>query len=170
MRDPDTGKPRLLNREEEHAFWAWAVIEVFRHTGVRVEELLELSHHSLIQYRLPSTGELVPLLQIAPSKTDTEGCLWSARSSPTCSARSSAASAVLTERSPSCRARDSHERVWLPPAPLLFQRRTKAENRSLGGSFVAQLLDEALAHTGLADPAGGAAELHPTRLPSHVHH
>jgi Phage integrase family len=51
-------------------------------------------------------------------------------------------------------AHDSHERVWLPPAPLLFQRRTKAENRSLGGSFVAQLLDEALAHTGLADPAG----------------
>jgi hypothetical protein len=73
--DPDTDKPRLLNRDEEHAFWAWAVIEVFRHTGVRVEELLELSHHSLIQYRLPSTGEVVPLLQIAPSKTDTERLL-----------------------------------------------------------------------------------------------
>lgn len=73
--NPDTGKPWLLNRDEEHAFWAWAVIEVFRHTGVRVEELLELSHHSLTQYRLPSTGELVPLLQIAPSKTDTERLL-----------------------------------------------------------------------------------------------
>lgn len=48
---------------------------MFRHTGVRVEELLELSHHSLTQYRLPSTGELVPLLQIAPSKTDTERLL-----------------------------------------------------------------------------------------------
>ena len=33
------------------------------------------SHHSLIQYRLPATGELVPLLQIAPSKTDTERLL-----------------------------------------------------------------------------------------------
>ena len=31
-----------------------------------------LSHHSLVQYRLPSTGEIVPLLQIAPSKTDAE--------------------------------------------------------------------------------------------------
>lgn len=31
-------------------------------TGVRVEELLELSHHSFVEYRLPSTGELVPLL------------------------------------------------------------------------------------------------------------
>ena len=40
--------------------------------GVRIEELLEISHHSLIQYRLPSTGEIVPLLQIIPSKTDEE--------------------------------------------------------------------------------------------------
>ncbi len=50
-------------------------MEVLRHTGIRIEELTELSHHSLIQYRLPSTGQLVPLLQIAPSKTDTERLL-----------------------------------------------------------------------------------------------
>ena len=55
---------------------------------------------------------------------------------------------------PLVRARDNHELVWLPPAPLLFQRRTKAENHSLGCGFVARLLDEALAHTGLTDPAG----------------
>ena len=73
--DPETGNQRLLNRDEEHAFWAWAIIEVLRHTGVRVEEMQELSHHSLVQYRLPSTGELVPLLQIAPSKTDAERLL-----------------------------------------------------------------------------------------------
>jgi integrase len=154
VRDPDTGKPLLLNRDEEHAFWAWAVIEVFRHTGVRVEELLELSHHSLIQYRLPSTGELVPLLQIAPSKTDAERLLVvspelaDVLSAVICRVRGSDGTVPLV------RARDSHELVWLPPSPLLFQRRTKAENRSLGGSFVAQLLDEALAHTGLTDPAG----------------
>ena len=41
-----------------------------RHRGIRIEELTELSHHSLVQYRLPGTGELIPLLQIAPSKTD----------------------------------------------------------------------------------------------------
>lgn len=73
--DPGVGKQRLLNREEDHAFWAWAIIETLRLTGVRVEELLELSHHSLVQYRLPATGELVPLLQIAPSKTDAERLL-----------------------------------------------------------------------------------------------
>lgn len=153
--NPDTGKPWLLNRDEEHAFWAWAVIEVFRHTGVRVEELLELSHHSLIQYRLPSTGELVPLLQIAPSKTDTERLLVvspelaDVLSAVVCRVRGPDGTIPLVS------ARDSHERVWLPPSPLLFQRRTRAEYRSLGGRFVADLLDEALAHTGLTDSAAG---------------
>lgn len=33
------------------------------------------STRSVGQYRLPGTGELVPLLQIAPSKTDTERLL-----------------------------------------------------------------------------------------------
>jgi hypothetical protein len=28
-----------------------------------------------VQYRLPATGEIVPLLQIAPSKTDAERLL-----------------------------------------------------------------------------------------------
>src|SRR6266540_3914839 len=73
--DPATGNRRDLGREEDHAFWAWAAVEVLRATGIRVEELTELSHHSLVQYRLPTTGELVPLLQIAPSKTDVERLL-----------------------------------------------------------------------------------------------
>jgi hypothetical protein len=73
--DPVTGKRRDVGMEEDLAFWAWAAVEVLRATGVRIEELLELSHHSLVQYRLPTTGELVPLLQIAPSKTDEERLL-----------------------------------------------------------------------------------------------
>ena len=130
------------------------MIEVFRHTGIRVEELLELSHHSLIQYRLPSTGELVPLLQIAPSKTDTERLLVvgpelaDVLSAVICRVRRPDGAIPLVS------ARDSHELVWSPPSPLLFQRRTRAEHRSLGAGFVSRLLDEALAHTGLTDPAG----------------
>ena len=73
--DPDTGKRRDLTGEEDRAFWTWAAVETLRHTGIRIEELTELSHHSLIQYTLPGTGEPVPLLQIAPSKTDTERLL-----------------------------------------------------------------------------------------------
>ena len=51
------------------------MVAVLRHTGVRIEELTELAHHSLIQYRLPDTGQLIPLLQITPSKTDAERLL-----------------------------------------------------------------------------------------------
>ena len=70
-----TGVRRDLTREEDNAFWAWAAVEVLRHTGIRVEELTELSHHSLVQYQLPDTSELIPLLHIAPSKTDEERLL-----------------------------------------------------------------------------------------------
>ena len=73
--DPLTGKRRDLTREEDNAFWAWTAVEVLRMTGIRIEELTELSHHSLVQYRLPVTGEVVPLLSVAPSKTDEERLL-----------------------------------------------------------------------------------------------
>ncbi len=73
--DLATGRRRDLTYEEDFAFWGWATVEVLRHTGIRVEELTELSHHSFIAYKLPSTGEIVPMLQIAPSKTDAERLL-----------------------------------------------------------------------------------------------
>jgi hypothetical protein len=33
-------------KRDDDAFWCWAVVETLRHTGVRVEELQELSHHA----------------------------------------------------------------------------------------------------------------------------
>jgi hypothetical protein len=51
------------------------VIETFRHTGIRAEELMEITHLALISYRLPDTGELVPMLQIVPSKVNEERLL-----------------------------------------------------------------------------------------------
>ena len=154
--DPAAGKPRLLNREEDHAFWAWALIEVLRLTGIRAEELLELTHHSLVQYRLPTTGELVPLLQIAPSKTDEERLLVvgpelaDVLSAIICRIRDGSRAVPLV------RARDYHEHIWLPPAPLLFQRRAGAEICRIGRELVSDLLDQALARTGLTDQADGA--------------
>ncbi|MCQ4206432.1 hypothetical protein [Streptomyces longispororuber] len=64
---PDTGSRRDLTREDDAAFWTWAAVEVLHATGIRIEELTELSHHSLVQCRLPSSGELIPLLHIGPS-------------------------------------------------------------------------------------------------------
>ena len=46
--DPDSGRRRDLTFDEHRGFWTWAMVEVLRHTGVRIEELTELSHHSLI--------------------------------------------------------------------------------------------------------------------------
>jgi hypothetical protein len=37
--------------------------------------MLELTHHSFIAYPLPATGEVVPMPQVAPSKTDAERLL-----------------------------------------------------------------------------------------------
>ncbi|KAB2350016.1 hypothetical protein [Actinomadura rudentiformis] len=72
--DPSTGERRYLTQEEHRGFWTWTAVEILRHTGIRIEELTELSHHSCVQYTL-TTRELIPLLHIAPSKTDTERLL-----------------------------------------------------------------------------------------------
>jgi hypothetical protein len=153
--DPTTGKRRDLGAEENVAFWAWAVVELLRATGVRIEELLELSHHSLVQYRLPTTGELVPLLQIAPSKTDTERLL--VVSPELADVLSTIIRRVrgATGAVPIIAAYDRAECAWLAPSPWLFQHRYGAENRRICGSTIRNMLNAALAHTGLIDPADG---------------
>jgi integrase len=152
--DPHTGKRRDLGLEDERAFWTWAVVEVLRATGIRIEELLELSHHSLVQYRLPTTGELVPLLQIVPSKTDTERLLLvgpelaDVLSAIICRVRNAAGAVPLV---PSY---DRGECVWQEPSPLLFQRRICGEDRAFTDETVRTMLDQALIDTGLTDAAG----------------
>ena len=152
--DTATGKRRNLSYEEEEAFWAFAVIEVLRLTGIRCEELLELTHHGITEYRLPTTGELVPLLQIAPSKTDTERLLLV---SPELA---NVLSAIISRLRgpggdvPLTVSYDVRERIWNPPMPLLFQRSIGSENRAFTPSAVRKLLINALAVTGLTDAAG----------------
>ena len=52
--------------KEDRAFWAWAVTEVLRLTGLRGEELAELTHLS-IRDHTTAEGQRVLLLQVAPS-------------------------------------------------------------------------------------------------------
>ena len=152
--DQATGKRRDLTLEEHRAFWAWAAVEVLRLTGIRIEELAELSHHSFVQYRLPATGELIPLLQIAPSKTDTERLLVIAPeladvlSAIICRIRGADGAVPLVV------AYDIHERVWKPPMPLLFQRQIGIEHRPIPIHGIRALLNAALAGTGLTDASG----------------
>ena len=154
--DPATGKRRDLKGEERRAFWARAAVEVLRLTGIRIEELTELSHHSLIQYRLPATGELVPLLQIAPSKTDTERML-------VISPELSEVLAVVIERVrgqgtgavPLVTAYDPLERVWNPPSPLLLQRRAGAEDRPFSRHYIKRRIEDTAMAAGLTASTGG---------------
>lgn len=151
--DPSTGRRRDLSTEENLAFWAWAAVEVLRATGVRIEELLELSHHSLVQYRLPTTGELVPLLQIAPSKTDTERLLVVSPELADVLSTIIRRVREATGAVPIIAAYDRTECTWLAPSPWLFQHRYGVESRRICGSTIRNMLNAALAHTGLIDPA-----------------
>ena len=152
--DPSGGPRRNLTREEHRAFWTWAAVEVLRHTGIRIEELTELTHSSLVQYRLPTTGELVPLLHIVPSKTDTERLLVinpelaDVLSAIVCRVRDD------TGAIPPVAAYDYHERVFNPPLPLLFQRRVGTENHPINAPAIRELLDAAVTATGLTDTHG----------------
>jgi len=56
---------------------------------------------------------------------------------------------------PLVRARDYHEHIWLAPAPLLFQRRTRAENHRITRERISDLLGQALTRTSLIDQADG---------------
>ncbi|WP_433521351.1 tyrosine-type recombinase/integrase [Nocardia pseudovaccinii] len=152
--DVATGKRRNLSYEEEEAFWAFATIEVLRLTGIRCEELLELTHHSITEYRLPSTGELVPLLQIAPSKTDTERLLLV---SPELADILSTIVQRLRNPDgsiPLIVSYDVRERIWNPPMPVLFQRGIGNERRAYTPTAIRKLLINALAATWLTDPNG----------------
>jgi integrase len=151
---PDTGLRRDLSFEEHRGFWTWAVVEVLRHTGIRIEELTELSHHSLIQYQLPTTGELIPLLQIVPSKTDAERLLVI---SPELADVLSTIVARIRGDRPDVAlvvSYDKNERLYNPPMPLLFQWRRRLDHRPVSETVLRSYLDHALTEIGVKDAAG----------------
>ncbi|MDX2388837.1 site-specific integrase [Streptomyces sp. DK15] len=150
----ETGETPELIRADEDAFWAWAIIETFRHTGVRVEELLELTHLALTSYRLPDTGEVVPLLQIVPSKSNEERLLLvtpelaSVLASVICRIRGAGGAVPLAARY------DAHERTTGPMLPHLFQRRVGWRREIVSTKVVYRLLNETLLLSGIRDASG----------------
>ena len=157
-----TGTRRNLTLEEDDTFWAWAVIEVLRHTGIRVEELLELTHGSVVPYTLPTRGEVIPLLQITPSKTDRDRLLVI---SPELT---DVLSAIIVrvrggrERLPLVCRYDGAERLHSSPLPFLFQRPWGLSNHMLTPERVKKLLDRTVSASGLNGPDG-----HPARFTPH---
>ena len=136
------------------AFMTWTIIEILRHTGIRIEEMLELTHLSIKQYRKPD-GTVIPLLQIAPSKTDQE------RIFP-CSPELTTTLARLVEfvsidgRVPLCCRIDTQERQVSAPLPHLIQIREGGRSRVVNQCTVRKWLSE-LANSMVLTGADGAA-------------
>ncbi|RKT08190.1 phage integrase family protein [Streptomyces sp. 3211.6] len=146
--DPDTGTHVDLLRAEERAFWTWAVVNTFFYTGVRVEELLEITQTALTTLRLPDSGETVPLLQIVPSKTDAERVLLVPPELAHVLAKVKQRVRDGHETVPVLQRWDPHDRVLSPPLPFLFQRRHGLERRVLTDTYVQRLVNEALTALG----------------------
>lgn len=161
IKNPDSAQLRDLTRDDESSFWAWAAVETFRHTGMRVEEVLELTHYSFVAYTLPSTGEVVPMLQVTPSKSDRERLLLV----------SPELGEVLTavihrvrqglDSLPLISRYDQHERVHSPRLPFLFQRRRGFTPTAIPAAYISRVLREALTRTGLTDQTGQPIDLTP---------
>ncbi|GHJ29481.1 hypothetical protein TPA0910_39140 [Streptomyces hygroscopicus subsp. sporocinereus] len=112
VKDPGTGETVDLTQREDEAFWSWAVIETLRHTGIRREELLEITHLALVSCRMADSGELVPLLQILPSKNNRE---WLLLVSPELASRTAGSAKRKDSRSAS----KPQARSWPPWIGLL---------------------------------------------------
>jgi integrase len=147
VRDLTSGEHINVSTCEDIAFWEWVVVEVLRHSGVRVEELLELTHLSIRQYQRPN-GEVIALLVIAPSKTDRERVI------PMSAELFAVLAAIIRRHTrdgrviPLIQRYDNHERRMSEPMPFLFQRQLGAVRRVISPATVLTMLQrrcEALA-------------------------
>ncbi|MGW3473410.1 hypothetical protein ACWDKQ_34280 [Saccharopolyspora sp. NPDC000995] len=150
-----TGEAINLTRREDEAFWAWAIIETLRLSGVRLEELLEITHLALVSYQLPDTREIVPLLQIVPSKSNEERLLLVDPE------LASVLATILTRLRagnggtvPLVARYDHHERTTGLRPPHLFQRARGARSEVISPGTVYKLINSALAAAGFKDATG----------------
>ncbi|WP_204985500.1 tyrosine-type recombinase/integrase [Mycobacteroides franklinii] len=158
----DTDARASIGRIEENAFWLWAVVETLRHTGLRIEELLELTHLALVSHRLSTTGELVPLLQIVPSKTNEERLLLV---TPDLARVLAEIISRLRNRHsgivPLVARYDNYEATTGPRLPHLFQRDYGTGPTVMTAMTIRGSLRELALRMGLTDAAGNSIYLTP---------
>jgi len=158
-----TGERVDVEAAEQEAFWAWAMTETLRHTGVRMEELCELTMLSLISYRIPKTGEVVPMLQVTPSKSNQERLLLV---SPELASTLARIVSRLREKNdgeiPLVERYDQLEKTIGPSLPHLFQHQVGWRNQVFSNKTVTKLLNVTVARAGLVDATGK-----PLRITAH---
>ncbi|RZD89563.1 integrase [Streptomyces albidoflavus] len=137
---------------EETAFWEWAQVEVLRHSGIRVEELVELTHLSIRQYKRPN-NEVIALLVVAPSKSDRERVI------PMSADLFHVIAQIirrLTAGGRTIRALsryDPHEKTWSEPMPFLFQRQSGTVHGVLAPNTVLHMLARSCEELAETNPA-----------------
>ena len=122
--------------------------------GVRREELLEITHLALVSYRLPDTGEVIPLLQIVPSKVNEERLLLVTPELASVLAAIVRRVRPVDGRVPLVERYDSYERTTGQPLPHLFQRRKGWRQEVISPRTVVWLLNETTHRAGLTNAAG----------------
>lgn len=155
------GQRRNVTLAADRAFWAWALVEVLRHTGARIEEVLEITHRSFVSYRLPSTGEVIPMLQITPSKTDKERLLVINPELAVAFAEIISYVRDDNEQMPLVSRYDSAERVHSPALPFLFQRTWGVRTVAINSGYALGLLDESVATAQIRNNDGTPAKFSP---------
>jgi integrase len=157
---PPTRRAINCQAYEADALWSWAIIEVLRLTGIRLEELLELTHLSIRHYRLAG-GELVVLLQVAPSKTDRERVI------PVCPELAHVLAMVVARARghqpcvPLVERYDHYERLTSAPLPYLFQRSPNGTPAVIGHQGARDAIARAVARAGLREVDGRPLRLVP---------
>jgi len=158
----DAPESRPLNGHDldDEAFWAWAAVEVLHLTGIRVEELLELSHLS-IQRATMADRQQILLLQIAPSKRDRERVL------PVCPELAHVLATIVTRIRtaagvvPSVERFDPLEKTMSAPLPYLFQRQWRSQGAVMNPGTVAMLIDKACRRADLVGNDGAPLSFTP---------
>lgn len=140
---------KLISVDENRAFWVWAAIETLRHSGLRIEEMLELTHLAIQPYTIKPSGETVPLVHIVPSKTDEERLIVAGPelvhvlTAILKRIRDTNQDVPLTQRW------DNHEHQLSEPLPHLFVHRYHSNLVVLSGGTIQKYLNDLARRAGL---------------------
>lgn len=160
VHDLGNGEDINVTTAEDLAFWEFAAVEILRHAGIRIEELLELTHLSIRQYQRPN-GEVIALLVIAPSKTDRERVI------PMSAELFAVIAAIIRRHTqhgrpiPLIQRYDNHERRMSDLMPFLFQRHTGAVPRVISPATVLVMLRRRCAELAEQHPSFRATSFTP---------
>ncbi|MEU8733208.1 site-specific integrase [Streptomyces tendae] len=113
-------------------------------------------------YQLPTTGEVVPLLQVAPSKTDEERLLLV--SPELADVLSTIIARVRDPRTGAITMLPNYDvagKIWNPPMPLLFKWTYGGQRTPVSRQLTRNGLNEVLERTGLTDSAGQPLDFAP---------